>query len=283
MPGLMRLERELAFWVQESATLAYTTHRRLRPFFSLLSRAQRRLQVRDPELRRKVEPTDTIGCKRVLLSSDWYPTLAQPHVNLVCDAITEVTRDGLVTSGGAAHRADVIVLGTGFNTKQFVAPMEIRGRDGVTLAEAWSGRPKAHLGTTVSGFPNMFLLYGPNTNVGAGSVVNVLEAAITQVVLAVQALRDRGAATIEVTAEASAAFDAECQAALTKTVWATGCASWYVDANGENANNWPWNAREYHRRVAQLPSDTFRFESNHSPDLAAGATELTCTATTSTS
>jgi hypothetical protein len=139
--------------------------------------------------------------------------------------------------------------------------MQVAGRDGTTLTEAWAGRPKAHLGSTVPGFPNLFLLYGPNTNVGAGSVVNVLEAGITQVLLALQAMEEGGASRIEVTPEASAAFDAECQQALTRTVWATGCASWYVDANGENANNWPWTAREYHRRLSTLQPGTFRLAS----------------------
>jgi len=157
LPTAMRVERELVFWLQEAATLAYTSRPRLKPLLSAISGAHRRLQVPDPELRRKVTPTDTIGCKRVLLSNDWYPTLGQPHVDLICDPIARAERDALVTASGAIHPADVIVLGTGFRAQQFVLPMRIAGRDGVTLSEAWAGRPKVHLGTTVPGFPNLFL------------------------------------------------------------------------------------------------------------------------------
>jgi cation diffusion facilitator CzcD-associated flavoprotein CzcO len=264
-PPAMALERELVFWLQEMATLAYTSRPHLRPLLRAISVAQRRRQVSDPELRRKVTPTDTIGCKRVLLSNDWYPALGQPHVDLVCDPIDRAEHDALVTATGAIHPADVIVLGTGFRAQQFVLPMTIAGRHGLTLSGAWAGRPKAHLGTTVPGFPNLFLLYGPNTNVGAGSVINALEAAIAQVLLGLGALERNSADTIEVTPEASAAFDAECQAALAQTVWATGCASWYVDANGENANNWPWTAREYRRRLGTLALDSFSLRDRLAP------------------
>jgi len=268
-PAALRAERRLAFWLNEYATMAYTTLPRLRPLIGVLSRAQRRWQVRDPELRRKVEPGDTIGCKRVLLTSDWYPALSKPHVELVTDRIVSVTPEGPVTEDGKHHPADVLVLGTGFKTQQFVMPMVVTGRDGRTLTEAWAGRPKAHLGTTVPGFPNMFLLYGPNTNVGAGSVVDVLEADFAQLVLAMRAMDDAGAATIEISERAADAFDAECQAALRETVWAAGCASWYVDAEGNNPNNWPWTARAYRRRLSAPVAGEFELRIRQATPAAA--------------
>lgn len=258
-PATLEAERRLSFGVMEAMTLGFTTRPRLRRPVAALSRLQRRWQVRDPELRRKVTPTDDVGCKRTLLTNDWYPTLAQPHVDLVTDRIVSIDPDGPVTEDGVVHGADVIVLGTGFKAQQFVLPMQVAGRDGRTLSDVWNGRAKAHLGTTVPGFPNLFVLYGPNTNTGAGSIVTFLEAAIDQVVLAATELGRRGGGTIEVRASAAEAFDRECQAALAGTVWATGCASWYVDANGENPNNWPWTASEYQRRLATLSTTDFAF------------------------
>ena len=256
-PFTLAAERAVAFWVNEFGTHAYTQHARLRPAVAATSRLQRRLQVRDPHLRKAVEPSDTVGCKRVLLTNDWYPTLGRPDVALVTDPIVRIEPDGPVTADGRRHPADVLVLGTGFQAQRFVAPMRVEGRHGRTLEDAWRPRAKAHLGTSVPGFPNLFLLYGPNTNVGSGSVISVLEAGIGQAVQAVELLGRSDARTIEVRAAAAERFDIECQAALRRTVWATGCASWYLDADGNNANNWPWSAREYRRRLATVSDADF--------------------------
>jgi len=192
MPGLMRLERELAFWVQESATLAYTTHCRLRPFFSLLSRAQRRLQVEIPSCGAK----STDGHDRLQAGAAQQRLVPDPRS---AARSTSLRRDHRghprwARSRPAARRIVriVIVLGTGFNTKQFVAPMEIVGRDGVSLPEAWSGRPRRTSERRCPASPTCSCSNGPNTNVGAGSVVNVLEA-LHPGRPGVEALRDRGA------------------------------------------------------------------------------------------
>ena len=177
-PILQRLDRAAIFAFMELATAAMTRQRWLRAPFRAVARHQIHAAIEDRALRRKVTPTDELGCKRVMLTDDWYPTLTRPNVELVTDRIAEVTAAGIRTEDGTERPADVLVLATGFNTHGFVAPMEIVGAGGRTLASEWAEVPRAYLGTSVPGFPNMFLLYGPNTNGGAGSVVFVIEAAM---------------------------------------------------------------------------------------------------------
>jgi cation diffusion facilitator CzcD-associated flavoprotein CzcO len=247
-PLLQRLDRAGIQGFLEFATLGLTRHRRLLPLFQRVGRWQIERAIDDPELRRKVTPRDVIGCKRIMLTDDWYPTLTRPNVELVTERIAAVTATGVRTEDGRERPADVLVLATGFRTHDFVAPMEIAGEDGRTLEQAWDGEPRAYLGITVPGFPNLFLLYGPNTNGGAGSVVYVIEAAIAHVIAALRT----GARRIEVRPEAAAAFDRELREALSGTVWHSGCTNWYVDENGFDPNQWPWQWATYRRRTARL-------------------------------
>jgi cation diffusion facilitator CzcD-associated flavoprotein CzcO len=252
LPALHRLDRALTFAFMESATAGMTRHRWLiRPLRSSSLRQIRR-QIEDPELRRKVTPTDEIGCKRVMVTSNWYPALTRPNVELVTERIEEITSGGVRTAEGTERPADVLILGTGFETHEFVAPMEIVGCGGRTLAQAWDGVPKAYLGITVAGFPNMFLLYGPNTNGGAGSIIYTIECATRHVIAAIRELERMGSATIELLPEAQSAFDRELREALAATVWQTGCTSWYVDERGNNPNQWPWLQTTYRRRASRI-------------------------------
>jgi cation diffusion facilitator CzcD-associated flavoprotein CzcO len=252
LPLLQRLDRALNMAFMETATTGITKRRWILRLFRRLAERQIRSQIEDPELRRKVTPSDELGCKRIMVTDDWYPTLTQPNVELITDRIETVTATGVRTGDGVERPADVIVLGTGFDTHGFVAPMEIAGRRGRTLADAWDGVPKAYLGITVPGFPNMFLLYGPNTNGGAGSVIYTIEAGMQHVIAALRRLEQARAATIELRPQAAEAFDRELREALAGTVWQTGCTSWYVDEQGNNPNNWPWTQTAYRRRAARI-------------------------------
>jgi cation diffusion facilitator CzcD-associated flavoprotein CzcO len=256
-PILQELDRTATFGLHEAVTTALTSAPWLRRPMQALGRLQIRRAIADPELRRKVTPRDQIGCKRMLVTDDWYRTLTKPNVQLVTDRIAEVTPDGLRTEDGAERPADVLVLATGFESHAFVAPMEIAGRDGRTLAQEWAGVPRAYLGLTVPGFPNLFLLYGPNTNGGAGSIIYTIEAAMGHVLAALEALGRENARRIEVRREAAEAFDRELRAALARTVWHTGCTSWYLDENGNDPNQWPWLWSSYRRRTARLAPDAY--------------------------
>jgi cation diffusion facilitator CzcD-associated flavoprotein CzcO len=251
-PALQRLDRAAIFAFMELGALAMTSRPWLLAPFRAVARRQIMKAISDPELRAKVTPSDEIGCKRLMLTDEWYPTLTRPNVELVSDAIAEVTPRGIRTDDGRERAADVIVLATGFKTHGFVAPMEIVGAGGRTLAEEWAEVPHAYLGMSVAGFPNMFLLYGPNTNGGTGSVIYTIEAGMNHVLAALAELSAADARRIEVRRAAAEHFDRELRDALRGTVWHTGCTNWYVDAKGNDPNQWPWLWSNYRRRTQQL-------------------------------
>jgi len=256
-PILQRLDRASVFYFQELAAAGMTKHRWLLPAFRAISRRRIDKAISDPGLRRKVTPTDEIGCKRIMLTDEWYPTLTKPNVELITDRIAEVTPAGIRTQDGGERAADVLVLATGFATHGFVAPMEIAGAGGRRLSEAWAEVPRAYLGLSVPGFPNMFLLYGPNTNGGSGSVVNTIESGMNHVIAALRELDRAEARRIEVSRAAAERFDRELRAALAGTVWHSGCTNWYVDENGHDPNQWPWLWTTYRRRTERLEPDAY--------------------------
>jgi cation diffusion facilitator CzcD-associated flavoprotein CzcO len=269
-PALQRLDRASIFAFHELGAAAMTSKPWLLPLFRAIGRHQINRAIKDPGLRRRVTPLDEIGCKRVMLTDDWYPTLTQSNVSLVGEPIASVTAGGMRTADGFERPADVLVLATGFATHGFVAPMEVIGAGGRTLADEWAGVPRAYLGVSVPGFPNMFLIYGPNTNGGTGSVIFTIECAIGHVIAALGAMQRVGAREIEVRSEAAESFDQELRAALASTVWHTGCTNWYVDEHGNDPNQWPWLWSSFRRRTAQIESADYRF-GLESPMLAPAA------------
>jgi cation diffusion facilitator CzcD-associated flavoprotein CzcO len=256
LPALMRLPRA-GVWAATVVTgLALTGNRAAGSLLRTVSGAQRRLQVPDPELRARATPEEPMGCKRVLFTNDWFPTLARPDVDLVTEPIVEVTADGVRTADGRLHPCDVLVYATGFAATDFLVPMRITGRDGRRLDEAWRGGAYAYLGMAVPGFPNMFLMYGPNTNTGNTSVLYFHEAQARYVVQAVRRIA-AGAGPLDVRADVAAGYDAEMQRRLAGSVWA-GCRNWYRDAAGRIVTNWPGMAAEYRRRTARWHAADYR-------------------------
>jgi cation diffusion facilitator CzcD-associated flavoprotein CzcO len=251
-PVLQRLDRAAIFAFMEFGAAGMTRHRWLLAPFRAAARRQIRKTIMDPELRRKVTPSDELGCKRLMLTDDWYPTLAKPNVELVTDRIAEVTPGGIRTEDGRERAADVLILATGFKSHGFVAPMEVLGADGHTLWEEWATVPRAYLGLSVPGFPNMFLLYGPNTNGGTGSVIYTIEAGMGHVIAALGELERADARRIEVRRQTADAFDRELRAALAESVWHTGCTNWYVDEHGNDPSQWPWLWSTYRRRTERI-------------------------------
>jgi cation diffusion facilitator CzcD-associated flavoprotein CzcO/acetyl esterase/lipase len=239
VPWTMKLHRARIYAQYESRAIGFTRIKAAMnlavgmPFKALLHR-----QVQDPKLRSQLTPDYPIGCKRILLSNEYLATMAKPNVNLETQGIRRITADGIETVDGQHHHADAIVYGTGFAATEFLAPMTITGRDGLELNEAWRKGAQAYLGMTVPGFPNFFMLYGPNTNLGHSSIIYMLESQIAHVLRCMKAAYQAGASTIEVDSQRYASFNGTVQERLRATVW-QGCKSWYVDANGHNSTNWP--------------------------------------------
>lgn len=259
LPFVQTLSRFWQYITRELVVFGLRDHRRMERFRPL---ALRHLyeQVQDPELRKKLTPRFTLGCKRILLSNDYYPALTQPNAEVITERIVEATETGLVTADGAHHELDTIICCTGFKVTDHPVMNLLRGRDGRTLGEHWQQGAAAYLGLSAAGFPNMFVLTGPNTALGHNSIIYMLESQFTYILDALASLDEQDAAALEVRPEAVEAFCDEVQKKLVGTVWSSGCASWYKDANGRNTTIWPDFTFRYRKRTRTLDRGAYLFE-----------------------
>jgi cation diffusion facilitator CzcD-associated flavoprotein CzcO len=216
-----------------------------------------------------VVPDYPLGCKRILISSDWYQALARPQVSVVTESIDHVEPDAIVTTDGQRRATDVIIFGTGFETTDFLSHIPVTGEGGRKLADEWEGGAHAYLGVAVPRFPNLYLLYGPNTNLGHNSILFMVERQINLILQAlavqVQAEPVQGAevgtrARVAVTPDAYRRDDARTQRLMASTAWVSNCTSWYKTASGRVTNNWPtWTVR-YWRDTLRLRSSDMALE-----------------------
>jgi cation diffusion facilitator CzcD-associated flavoprotein CzcO len=259
VPGLQAWRRRFVYEYGETLTAMIRHPRTAGALGAARSAAFMRWQLRGhPELRRAVWPDYAFGCKRVLFSSTFLPALARPNVTLVTDDISAMTAAGPRTADGTVHEVDCIIYATGFATTRFMFPMEVAGRDGASLRDTWRDGASAYLGMTVPGYPSMFIMYGPNTNTSGGSILVYLEAQAAYLRQALGAVRERGAAALDVRPEVAAAEDRAVQGRFAGTAW-TRCDSWYRNADGRVVANWPGYMREYVARTATLDPSDFRF------------------------
>ncbi|MFP5023319.1 flavin-containing monooxygenase [Pseudonocardia phyllosphaerae] len=258
VPGLQRWRRRFITEYCEMLTVLIRHPRTFGRLGRLYSTLFMRLQLRDPELRAKVWPDYTFGCKRILFSSHWLPALRRDNVELHTERVTEIVPDGVRTADGVLHEADTIIWGTGFAATEFMFPMEIVGPGGRRMDDAWADGAHAYLGMTVPGFPSLFVLYGPNTNTSGGSIIRYLETQVRHVRQALVETQRRGASAVEVRADVERAYDAEVQAAFPGTAW-TRCDSWYRDDTGRVVTNWPGYMRDYDARVERLAPEDYVF------------------------
>ncbi len=230
----------------------------LQPLTRRLGRRLLERQVSDPELRRRLLPNYAPGCKRLVLSRRFYPAVQAPNVELVTDPIREVRERSIVTASGVAHQVDTIVYGTGFQVTEAPIAGRICDGSGRSLAEAWTGSPEAHRGSTVAGFPNLFLMLGPNTGLGHTSVVLMAESQTAYVLAALRELDRRQARVLEVRPEAQRAWNRRLERAMRGTVWtAGGCTSWYLDRNGRNSTLWPGFAFAFGRALRRFDAASY--------------------------
>ena len=255
LPGTQLAERGTWFAALESLSFAWVYSRPLAAVLRLASRRHMRRQTKAvPGLFEKVWPDYPIGCKRVLFSSDYLPALTQPNADLVTTPIREIVPEGVVTADGELHPADVLIWGTGFKATEFLAPMTITGAGGRDLHEHWKDGARAYYGLTVPGFPNLVIMYGPNTNTGGGSIIFFLEAQARYLRDYVSRVAATGA-PLDLRAEVEQEFDERIQARLSHSVW-SGCTSWYREASGRITTNWPLLGLEY-RSQAQFRQDDY--------------------------
>jgi cation diffusion facilitator CzcD-associated flavoprotein CzcO len=269
LPFAQKAVRTGVYWSRESFLLGFIKDQRFMAGAERIATAHLRHQIRDPELRRRLKPHFRLGCKRVLLSNHWYPALARDDVELVTDGIREIRGRTIVLADGSEREVDTIILGTGFHVTDPPTAQLVRGRDGRTLAERAGDGIQAYLGATISGLPNFFKLIGPNTGLGHNSMIFMIESQLRYVMDALRVMDEQQVATFEVRPEAMAAYNAQIQSKMPGTVWMSGCASWYLDAEGRNTTLWPdftWRFRHRTRRF-----NTRAYELRHGADVPAVA------------
>jgi cation diffusion facilitator CzcD-associated flavoprotein CzcO len=237
--------------------------RRLESF----ARQEMTRHIADPHLREVLTPDYPVGCKRILISDDYYPALARDNVEVVTSPIRRVTPHGIVTEDGRERPVDTIILATGFRASDFLAPMDIHGTANATLNEVWKDGAEAYLGMTLSGFPNFFMLYGPNTNLGHNSIILMIECQVRYVMQCLRLLLERELESIDVRPETMRRYNREVQRSLKKSVWDTGCESWYKNEAGKITNNWPHSTVSYWWRTRGPDVSAFRLKARRSrPD-----------------
>jgi len=250
VPAAPRGLRYAIYWLMEMRAVGFAVDPRLMSPLAAMARRHLERQVPDPALRARLTPDYTIGCKRILMSSDYYPALRRPNVSLVTDGISQIVPSGLVTAAGTLHSADVLIHATGFRVVDAAAELNVTGREGVKLADAWASGVEAYRGITVPGFPNFFLLLGPNTGLGHTSVVFMIETQVQHVLSCLRLLSRERATTIEAKAAPTRRYNDGLQRRLRRAVWsAGGCHSWYLDDAGINRAIWPGFSFEYWART----------------------------------
>lgn len=252
-PILQKALRGLIWSVQEAVAFPLTVRPKLTRLLEMRARRHLEQSVPDPRLRERLTPGYKVGCKRILVSSDYYPAMARPNVDLVTDSIARVTPEGIETADGQLHPADVIVCATGFDIREALTQVEVRSGAGESLATRWAKRIEGYRGTMVSGYPNLFMLSGPNTGTGNMSQVFMIEAQIHFIREVLATIRRRGAAAVDVRPAAQAAHNAELTRRLDGTVWLTGgCKSWYLTDEGHTGVLWPGFSTEFRRSLREV-------------------------------
>jgi len=264
-PATQRAVRGGLYGTSEMIGVATRNPRLLAPLQAAGRRHLRR-SVPDPELRRILTPDYTIGCKRLLFSNSWYQALSQPNVDVVPHAVEEVRPHGVVGADGVERAADTIVLGTGFTITDLPIAARVRGREGRSLEDTWQGSPTGYLGSVVHGFPNFFVLLGPNIGNGHSSAFILSETQIGYMVDALRKMSSGKLSSVEVRAETQERFNAEVQSRLAGTVWnAGGCMSYYLDANGRNSTMFPGSTLELRRRLARFDLADYATSAEEAP------------------
>ncbi|RDI44985.1 flavin-containing monooxygenase [Nocardia mexicana] len=257
VPLTQRLARQAWFWGHESVALGVVWNSPLTRVVESVATMHLRSQVSDPWLRRQLTPDFRAGCKRLLLSNDYYPALQRENCTLVTWPIARIAPQGIRTAEGIEHRADCIVFATGFEVSKQGTPIPVTGRDGRLLADDWAGGAYAHKSVTVAGYPNLFLTFGPNSGPGHNSALVYMEAQIDYLTEAIGLVVDRGLRSLEVRRDRQDRYNRRLQRRLTATTWNSGCRSWYLTEDGFNPTMYPGFGTQYTRQLARVDPDDF--------------------------
>lgn len=260
VPALQGLARLRQYLVHELMAVGFVARPQIMDWARRLPLKYLEKTVRDPVLRAKLTPDYTLGCKRILLSNDYYPAIQRENVELVTDPIERIEPEGVRTKNGTLHGADALILATGFEAAEVLSPFTVKGRGGRDLSAAWRDGAEAYLGTTIAGFPNLFLIVGPNTGLGHSSMVFMIESQIAYILDCIQMMRKRGIKSVDVRPEAQSEYNRSLQGRLAQTVWASGCKSWYQTRSGRNTTLWPGFTVEFRMRTRRFDVEQYELQ-----------------------
>jgi cation diffusion facilitator CzcD-associated flavoprotein CzcO len=258
VPFAQTLARTGTYWKLEVRALAFVVFPQEMKAAQKIGIRYLKSRVKDPVLREKLTPKYTMGCKRILMSNDYFESLQRPNVEVVTDGIARVTRAGVETNDGRGRPLDALILATGFQAAEACAPFEVKGRGGRDLETVWRDGAEAYLGTTVAGFPNLFLIVGPNTGLGHNSMILMIESQVAYIVDCMKTMDRRRLAAVEVHESAQRAYNRRLHQRLAKTIWAIGgCVSWYTTRSGKNTTLWPGFTFEYRLRTRRFDPEAY--------------------------
>ncbi len=268
-PLTQKIDRSFTYMARELAVIAFTKRPDLMKAPEKDGIKHMEAAVQDPALRAKLRPTFSLGCKRVLLSDTWYPAIARPNVEVVTDSIKEITPTGVVTTDGVEHPVDTIIWATGFHVTDIPAAQHVWNANGEHLLHEITDGDGMYLGTTAPGFPNLFVMVGPNTGLGHSSIVYMIESQLNYILDAIHQIDDRALATVTVRGGPARAYNAELQRGLAGTIWNSGCASWYLDAKGRNQTLWPTFTWKFRARTRKFDMANYDFITQRERELIA--------------
>ncbi|WP_191488025.1 flavin-containing monooxygenase [Pseudomonas sp. FEN] len=267
LPFTQRLARSTIYWALESRVIAFSRYPWLMKQVQKVALRHLHRQIAAPALRRTLTPDYTIGCKRILISNDYYPALTHSHVQVVSQPVTRIEADAVVTADGVRHPVDCLIFGTGFQATEPLPRGLITGRNGLDILDAWSDGAHAYLGTCLPGYPNFFMIIGPNTGLGHNSMILMIEAQVAYILQALEQMRSQRLETLEVKPDVESRYNEQIQRQLQRAIWSTGgCRSWYLDPRtGKNTTLWPGSTWRFRQITRHFELNDYRVSAQLSP------------------
>lgn len=261
-PFIQKLSREFIYYLNEAQVVGMMYEDRILKLGEIIGKRHINKYVKDIELRKKLTPNFRLGCKRVLLSNNYYPALAQKNVDVVTEGIQKFTKDSVVTKDGKSRKIDAIILGTGFHVSDSFQYYNVKGKNGIELKDVLGDSPEAYYGTSVHQFPNLFIMLGPNTGLGHNSMIYMIESQTNYILDAIKKMTNQGIKSIDVRKDVQTKFNEEIQKKLVGTIWLSGCKSWYLSEDGKNHTVWPGFTLEFRNRTKHINLDDYIVEKN---------------------
>ncbi|MFN8261024.1 MAG: NAD(P)/FAD-dependent oxidoreductase [Chitinophagales bacterium] len=260
IPLIQKLNRDFIYYLNEAQVVGMMYNDNILKLGEVIGKRHINKYIKDPELRRKLTPTFKLGCKRVLLSNNYYQALAQPNLEVVTDGIQKFTKDSVVTNDGKSRKIDAVILGTGFHVSDSFQYYNVQGKKGVQLKDVLHDAPEAYYGTSVHQFPNLFIMLGPNTGLGHNSMIYMIESQTNYILDAIQKMIKQNIKSIDVRKDVQTKFNEEIQKKLEGTIWLSGCKSWYLSADGKNHTVWPGFTLEFRNRTKNINLNDYHLE-----------------------